>query len=110
MKTLNNSLGWLGWMSLALVATGSVTALWIVPPDGAMGDVQRLMYVHVPTAWLAMLAFFIVFLMSVLYLVQRKPACHLPAQLRVLGPIDLAHAPHAQRGDYFVVAETSTCF
>ncbi|MEE9206898.1 MAG: cytochrome c biogenesis protein CcsA [Gemmatimonadota bacterium] len=73
MKSLKNGIGWLGWMSLTLVAAGTVTALWIVPPDGVMGDVQRLMYVHVPTAWLAMLAFFIVFLMSVLYLVQRKP-------------------------------------
>jgi heme exporter protein C len=38
-----------------------------------MGDVQRLMYVHVPTAWLAFLAFLLVFVMSVLYLIQRDP-------------------------------------
>jgi heme exporter protein C len=35
------------------------------------GDIQRLMYVHVPAAWLAFLSFFVVFLMSVLYLIQR---------------------------------------
>lgn len=46
--------------------------LLVVPADELQGEVQRLMYVHVPAAWLAMLAFFVVFLMSILYLVQRK--------------------------------------
>lgn len=55
------------------LAVGTVVALWVVPPDALQGEVQRLMYVHVPTAWLAMLAFFVVFVMSVLYLIQRRP-------------------------------------
>jgi len=50
---------------------GSFVGLFVVSPDRLQGDVQRLMYVHVPAAWLAFLAFFIVFLMSVLYLIQR---------------------------------------
>ena len=52
---------------------GSYVGLVIVPADAAQGNVQRLMYVHVPAAWLAFLAFFIVFVMSVLYLIQRDP-------------------------------------
>lgn len=63
-------LGWAAWIALA---AGSVVGLFVVPADALQGDVQRLMYVHVPTAWLAMLAFFVVFVMSVLYLVQRRP-------------------------------------
>lgn len=62
-------LGWAAWIALA---AGSVVGLFVVPADALQGDVQRLMYVHVPTAWLAMLAFFVVFVMSVLYLVQRR--------------------------------------
>ena len=31
--------------------------LWGAPPDEIQGDAQRLMYLHVPTAWLAYLAF-----------------------------------------------------
>lgn len=63
----------LGFLALLLFIIGSVVGLFIVRADAAMGDVQRLMYVHVPAAWLAMLAFFVVFIMSVLYLVQRNP-------------------------------------
>ena len=31
--------------------------LWVAPPDAVQGDAQRLMYLHVPAAWLAYLAF-----------------------------------------------------
>jgi heme exporter protein C len=65
---LSRALGLVAYLTLV---AGSVVGLFIVPADAAMGDVQRLMYVHVPAAWLAFLSFFVVFLMSVLYLVQR---------------------------------------
>jgi heme exporter protein C len=55
------------------MVVGSWVGLVVVPADAAQGNVQRLMYVHVPAAWLAFLAFFIVFVMSVLYLIQRDP-------------------------------------
>ena len=60
-----------GVTALALFLAGSFVGLFVVPADGMQGDIQRLMYVHVPAAWLAFLSFFIVFLMSVLYLIQR---------------------------------------
>ncbi|HST63857.1 MAG TPA: cytochrome c biogenesis protein CcsA [Mycobacteriales bacterium] len=62
----------LGWATLAgLVATAAV-ALFVVPADAAQGDVQRLMYVHVPAAWLAFLSFGVVFAASVGYLRSGK--------------------------------------
>jgi heme exporter protein C len=70
---LGNTQKILGFLALLLFVVGSVVGLVVVRADAAMGDVQRLMYVHVPAAWLAMLAFFVVFVMSVLYLVQRNP-------------------------------------
>lgn len=63
----------LGLLALVSMLVGSYVGLVIVPADAAQGNVQRLMYVHVPAAWLAFLAFFIVFVMSVLYLIQRDP-------------------------------------
>ena len=42
---------------LCLIA-GSYTGLFVAPKEEYMGDVQRIMYVHVPTAWNAMLALF----------------------------------------------------
>ena len=67
-----NKLTMLGWVSIALIAVGSVLGLAVLPADALQGEVQRLLYVHVPVAWVMMLAFFVVFLMSILYLVQRR--------------------------------------
>ncbi len=61
----------LGAAALVTMLVGSAVGLFLVPQDAAQGNVQRLMYVHVPAAWLAFMAFFIVFVMSVLYLIQR---------------------------------------
>ncbi len=56
---------WLGSASVAAAAVATYMALLWAPPDAVQGDVQRIMYVHVPTAWLAYLAFLVVFLASV---------------------------------------------
>lgn len=62
----------LGWSALVALAASAVFSLVIAPPDAEQGDVQRLMYVHVPAAWLAYLAFGVVFVSSIAYLVTRK--------------------------------------
>ena len=43
-----------------------------VPTEAMMGVVQRIFYFHVPVAWVAFLAFFIVFIGSILYLWKRE--------------------------------------
>jgi heme exporter protein C len=50
------------------LAASAVLSLAVAPPDAEQGQVQRLMYVHVPAAWLAYLAFGVVFVASVAYL------------------------------------------
>lgn len=55
---------------LSLVVMG-VLGLAVAPPDALQGDAQRLMYVHVPAAWLAYLAFAVTALASALYLWPR---------------------------------------
>ncbi|MXX68946.1 MAG: hypothetical protein F4Y74_08300 [Gemmatimonadales bacterium] len=67
-----NKLTMFGWVAIFLIAVGSVLGLAVLPADALQGEVQRLLYVHVPVAWVMMLAFFVVFLMSILYLVQRR--------------------------------------
>lgn len=41
------------------------------PPDRDMGHLQKIMYVHVPAAWSAMVAYFIVFVASIGYMAKR---------------------------------------
>ena len=55
---------------VALVLFG----LWGAPTDEVQGDAQRVMYLHVPSAWLAYLAFFITASASALFLWRRTRA------------------------------------
>jgi heme exporter protein C len=55
-------------VALGLLVWGHYIGLFVAPPDREMGDVQRIMYVHVPAVWMALLALTINFLASVTYL------------------------------------------
>jgi heme exporter protein C len=59
--------------ALALVggAVTIVVGLLVAPTDAVQGDAQRLMYVHVPAARVAYLAFAVVLVASTAYLVRR---------------------------------------
>src|SRR3954449_6885038 len=61
----------LGAASAGAFALAAVLGLVVAPPDGVQGQAQRLMYVHVPAAWLAYLCFAAVLVCSVAYLVRR---------------------------------------
>jgi heme exporter protein C len=56
----------------ATLAAALIMALFVTPPDAAQGQVFRLIYVHVPSAWLAYLSFAIVLVASVAYLRTRR--------------------------------------
>jgi heme exporter protein C len=62
----------LGVAALVAVVVSATLSLVVAPPDAVQGEVQRLMYVHVPAAWLAYLSFFVVFVSSVAYLKTRR--------------------------------------
>ena len=64
----------LGWISAAALAVGLVMAFGVAPREVTQGNVQRIMYVHPPLAWVAYLAFGLVAGASIVYLVRRRPA------------------------------------
>lgn len=62
---------------LALLTAGALAlALWMAlfyaPREMMMGDAQRIFYFHVPSAWIGFLAFFLVFVASLLFLRTRE--------------------------------------
>ncbi len=57
--------------AIGTLATALVAGL-VVPPDAVQGDLQRIMYVHVPSAWLAYLSFTVTLVASVAYLRVRS--------------------------------------
>jgi heme exporter protein C len=62
----------LGVLAAAGLVASAIMSLAVAPPDATQGNVQRLMYVHVPSAWLAYLSFGVVFACSIAYLVTKK--------------------------------------
>lgn len=58
-------------VSALLIAAALYMVFVYVPTEQTMGIVQRIFYFHVPSAWVGFLAFFVVFVSSILYLVKR---------------------------------------
>lgn len=61
-----------GWFAFLFLIGSQAGALIVSPADRDMGDLQKIMYVHVPAAWITMLSFFAVLIYSVRYLWQRR--------------------------------------
>src|SRR5437868_13230343 len=55
-------------LGVACLLGGSYLGLFVAPPEHYMGNVQRIMYVHVPTAWNALLAMTVAFACAIFYL------------------------------------------
>ena len=62
----------LGAFALAFFVFAQVTGFVVSPPERDMGHLQKILYVHVPAAWNAMIAFFVVFLASIAYVWKRN--------------------------------------
>lgn len=55
-------------LGVVFMLIGSYFGLFVAPPEEYMGDTQRIMYVHVPTAWFALLAMTIAFVCAIAFL------------------------------------------
>ncbi|HEY41415.1 MAG TPA: cytochrome c biogenesis protein CcsA [Dehalococcoidia bacterium] len=58
-------------LGFALMVAALYMVFIYVPTDKNTGAVQRIFYFHVPLAWIGFLAFFVVFVCSILYLTKR---------------------------------------
>ena len=60
-------------LSIVLLAIGLLFSFYLSPDDYQQGSTVRIMYVHVPSAWLALLTYAIMTLYSILALAFRIP-------------------------------------
>ena len=79
------------WLTLPLLAGGLVMVaaalgwgLLAVPPDRLMGDTVRILFVHVPAAWLGMGGWTAIAVASLVELVWRHPLAALAARASAL--------------------------
>jgi len=73
-------LPWLASAAAITIAAGLYLALFVVPPDYQQGDTVRIMFVHVPAAWIAMLAYGVMAISSLFSLVNRHPLADVAAK------------------------------
>jgi len=73
MALTDRVLPWLGSAAALLLGVGLFAAFFLVPPDYQQGETVRIMYIHVPAAWLGMFAYIVMTSASLGVLVWRHP-------------------------------------
>ena len=68
-------------VTAVLLSYALYAALVTAPTERTMGDVQRIFYYHVPSAWTAFLLFIINFVASLVYLLRRNIKADILAQV-----------------------------
>ena len=57
LKYSRSVLPWLALLTRMLMVVGLYLSLFVAPPDYQQGDTVRIMFVHVPSAWMALLVY-----------------------------------------------------
>jgi heme exporter protein C len=73
LKLANAVLPYTWAITISLFAVGLYGALVVSPPDYQQGETVRIMYVHVPAAWLALMVYSVMALASAIALIFRHP-------------------------------------
>jgi heme exporter protein C len=80
LKIANATLPVTWAITIALLAVGLYGALIAAPPDYQQGETVRIMFVHVPAAWLAMMIYSVMAIASAIALIFRHPLADVAAK------------------------------
>jgi len=78
------------WLGVLLIGAGCVAGLTMTPPDYLQGETVRILYIHVPAAWLGMGGWSGIAISSIALLVWRHPLASIAA--RAIAPAGAAFA------------------
>jgi heme exporter protein C len=71
---------WLTALTIILLGTGLYLALFLAPPDYQQGETVRIMFIHVPSAWLAMFGYVLIAIAALGTLIWRHPLADVAAK------------------------------
>jgi heme exporter protein C len=71
---------WLAWGGVLLIAIGMGAGLFFTPPDYLQGETVRILYIHVPAAWLGMGGWTGIAIAGLVQLVWRHPLAGIAAR------------------------------
>jgi heme exporter protein C len=73
-------LPWCGAAAALLLLVGLYLALFVAPPDYQQGEAVRIMFIHVPSAWMSLFVYSVVAGSSAVALIWRHPLADIAAQ------------------------------
>ncbi len=71
---------WLAALTTLLLGYGLYLALFVAPPDYQQGETVKIMFVHVPAAWLAMFGYTLIAIAALGTLIWRHPLADVAAK------------------------------
>jgi heme exporter protein C len=80
MRASGKALPWLGATTGAVLAAGLFWALVLAPPDYQQGESVRIMFIHVPAAWMALSVYLFLAVAGAVALVWRHPLAEIAGQ------------------------------
>jgi len=72
---------WLGILCAILLATGLYRGLFIAPSDYEQGESYRIIYVHVPSAWMSMFVYMVMAFCSACFLIWKMKLADIVAEV-----------------------------
>src|SRR4026209_408211 len=80
LSLANTALPTIWAVTIILFVVGLYGALVTAPPDYQQGETVRIMFVHVPAGWLAMLVYTVMALASTIAIIFRHPIADVAAK------------------------------
>lgn len=80
LKAANAVLPWCAGVTLCCLVTGLYFAIFASPADYQQGETVRIMYIHVPSAWMAMFIYANMAIASAVALIWKHPLAHIAAK------------------------------
>ena len=80
MRLSQRAVPWFAWLTVVLLAAGLYMALFASPADYQQGEAVRIMYVHVPSAWMAMFCYSSMAVAAAVGLIWKHPLADLAAK------------------------------
>ena len=80
MKLTSALLPWCAGLSALLIGAGLYLGLFVAPPDYQQGESVRIMFVHVPSAWMALMIYTVMAAASAVGLIWKHPVADLVAK------------------------------
>jgi heme exporter protein C len=80
LSLVHRLIPWLTALTLILLGLGLYLSLFVAPPDYQQGETVKIMFIHVPSAWLAMLGYMLIAVAALGTLIWRHPLADVAAK------------------------------